>query len=115
MGMQKAKGVDLDFGVRSSGIDNVLEQSANVKKLGELKEYKDKDGNTVSVYKTADCQRQEITFEVILKQGGQDYTVGQEATIGGITGLVSAFEITESNEEAKKARVTVRTYPDVQG
>lgn len=113
MALTKVIGQDLQFGVTSSGLNNVLEQSATRTKLGELKEFKDKDGNTVSVYKTSDTSREEISFEAILK-GDADYKIGDSCTIMGKQGVVSKFDIIESNEDAKKVSMTIRTYPDVQ-
>jgi len=115
MAMEKVIGATLETGVTESGLDNVLEQGASVKKLGEIKEYKDKDGAVKSVYKTSDCERREVTFDVILKENAAtNIKVGQTMKLNnGEDVVVTAFEITESNDDVKKARMTVRTLPDV--
>lgn len=112
MGMEKAKGVDLQFGVTSSGLGGVLEQSSNRSKLGEIKEYKDRDGNTVSAYVTGKG-REEVSFEALIQTSAEDFDVGDTATIMGKSGVVTKYEIIESNEDVKKISMTIRTYPDI--
>jgi len=114
MSMEKVLGDELEADVTQSGLDNVLEQGATVKGLGEVKEYKDFEGKVKSVYKTSDYDRKEYTFDVILKKGAStDITVGHQMKINDEDVVVTAFEVTESNEDVKKARMTVRTLPDI--
>jgi len=113
MAMTKVLGQELLSGVTASGLSGVFEQSANRTKLGEIREFKDKDGKTVSVYKTSDTAREEVSFEAILKSTA-DYKIGDTCTIMGKSGVVTKFDIIENNDDVKKVSMTVRTYPDVQ-
>jgi len=112
MSMTKVLGAAFQTGVTASGISGVHEQSATKSQAGELKEYKDKDGKTIAVY--AVDRHVEYTFEAILASSVQDKKVGDTATVGGVTGCVTKWDVTESNEDVKKVSIAVRTFEDLQ-
>lgn len=112
MAMKKALGKDLQTGVTASGITGVHEQSATKSAAGELKVYKDKDGNDISVYVTD--SHKEYSFEAILESTVEDKEIGDTTTVAGITGVVTKWDVTESNEDVKKVSVGIRTFPDIQ-
>jgi len=113
MAMTKAIGKNLQTGVTSSGISGVHEQSATKTSAGELKTYKDKDGNDIAVYVTD--RHKEYSFEALIETSVQDKNIGETATVGGITGVITKWDVTESNDDVKKVSVGIRTYPDIQG
>jgi len=112
MGMTKVLGSNLQTGVTASGISGVHEQSATKSNAGELKAYKDKDGAYVAVY--AVDRHTEYSFEAIISTGTQDKKVGDRVTIGGVTGVVTKWDVTETNDDVKKVSVGVRDYEGLQ-
>lgn len=109
MAMVKAIGANLQTGVTSSGIGGVHEQSATKSSAGELKDYKDRNGNPVSVYVTD--RHKEYSFEAILESSVADKEIGERATVAGISGVVTKWDVTETNDDVKKVSVGIRTYP----
>ena len=113
MAMEKKLGVELATGVTATGITGVHEQSATKSKKGETKVYKDKDGNDISVYVTD--KHDEYSFEALLESSVDDMEIGDTTTIGGITGVVTQWDIVEKNDDVKLVRGGIRTFPDIQG
>lgn len=112
MAMEKALGKTLQTGVTASGIDGVHEQSANKSAAGQLKVYKDKDGKDISVYTTD--KHVEYQFEAILEATVEDHEIGDVVEVGGISGAVTKWDVTESNEDVKKVSIGIRTFPDIE-
>ena len=112
MAMEKKLGTALQTGVTSSGISGVHEQSARKSSAGELKVYKDRNGKDLAVY--AVDKHKEYTVEALLQSSASDKEVGDVTTIGGVQGVVTSWEVTESNEDVKKVSVGIRTFPDLQ-
>ena len=111
MSMQKKLGVTLQTGVTASGISGVHEQSSTKSAAGELKVYKDKDGNDISVYVVD--KHKEYSIEAILQSSVSDKDIGDTVTIAGITGVVTKWDVSESNEDVKKVSIGIRTFPDI--
>ena len=111
MAMTKKLGAALQTGVTASGISGVHEQSATRSAAGELKVFKDKDGNDVSVY-VVDKHR-EYSFEAVLAASVADREIGDTVTVAGVTGVVTRWDVSESNEDVKKVSIGVRTFPDI--
>ena len=109
MAMEKKLGTALQTGVTASGIPGVHEQSARKSSAGELKVYKDKDGNDLAVY--AVDKHKEYTVEALLQANAPDKDIGDVTTIGGLTGVVTSWEVSESNEDVKKVSAGIRTFP----
>lgn len=112
MAMKKALGAELQTGVTASGLDGVHEQSATNSSAGEIKVYKDKDGKDISVY-VVDGHK-EYSFEAILESSVEDHEIGDVTTIAGIKGVVTKWDVQESNEDVKKVSVGIRTFPDIE-
>lgn len=111
MAMIKALGKALQTGVSSSGITGVHEQGSTKSAAGELKVYKDRTGKDISVYVTD--QHVEYSFEAILESSVNDKKVGDTTTVAGIRGVVTKWDVTESNEDVKKVSIGIRTFPDI--
>lgn len=111
MSMQKKLGTTLQTGVTASGISGVHEQSSTKSSAGELKVYKDKDGNDIAVYVVD--KHKEYSIEAILQSSVSDKEIGDTVTIAGITGVVTKWDVNESNEDVKKVSIGIRTFPDI--
>lgn len=109
MAMVKALGTNLQTGVTASGISGIHEQSATKSAAGELKAYKDRNGNDISVY--VSDRHVEYSFEAILEASVTDKQIGDRVTVAGITGVVTKWDVTESNDDVKKVSVGIRNYP----
>ncbi len=112
MSMTNVLGTQLATGVTSSGLTGVHEQSSTKSSVGELKVYKDKSGTDISVY--VNDEHKEQSFECLIESTVQDKKVGDTITLGTVTGVVTKYDVIESNEDVKKISVTVRTFPDIQ-
>ena len=113
MAMEKALGRDLASGVTATGLSGVHEQSATKSSKGETKVYKDKDGNDIAVYITD--KHDEYSFEALIETSAEDKAIGETTTIGGVTGVVTQWDIVEKNDDVKLVRGAIRTFPDIQG
>ena len=113
MAMVKAIGVELATGVTATGLSGIHEQSATKSAKGETKVYKDKDGNDISVYVTD--KHDEYSFEALIESSADDMEIGETTTIGGVTGVVTQWDIVEKNDDVKLVRGAIRTFPDIQG
>jgi len=103
-------GTNLQTGVTDPNIEGIHAQSSTITRLGEIKEYKDKDGKPLAVY-VSDADRQEVSIEALIESSAPDYQKGDPATIAGIDGIIVDYKVIESNEDVKKVQMTVRTYP----
>ena len=113
MAMGKVLGVDLATGVTATGLSGIHEQSATKSAKGETKVYKDKDGNDIAVYVTD--KHNEYSFEALIESSAPDYEIGDTATIGDVTGVITQWDIVEKNDDVKLVRGGIRTFPDIQG
>lgn len=111
MAMEKKIGKTLQTGVDASGIGGVHEQSSTKSAAGELKVYKDRNGNDISVYVVD--KHTEYSFEAILEASVPDKDIGDSVTLNGITGVVTKWEKTAQNDDVKKVAVGIRTFPDI--
>lgn len=111
MAMEKVMGTALATGVTATGITGVHEQSATKSAKGETKVYKDKDGNDIAVYVTD--KHDEYSFEALLESTIDDKEIGETTTIGGVTGVVTQWDIVEKNDDVKLVRGAIRTFPDI--
>ena len=111
MAMVKALGVDLATGVTATGLSGIHEQSATKSAKGETKVYKDKDGNDIAVYVTD--KHDEYSFEALIESSVEDKEVGDPATIGGVTGVITQWDVVEKNDDVKLVRGAIRTFPDI--
>lgn len=112
MSMEKALGRELASGVTASGLTGVHEQTATKSNAGETKVYKDRTGKDISVYVVD--KHTEYTFEALIESSAEEYEIGDTVTLGGVTGVVTKYEVIESNEDVKKVSIGIRTFPDIQ-
>ena len=112
MAMEKVLGKDLATGVTETGISGVHEQSSTKSAKGELKTYKDKDGNDISVYSTD--KHDEYSFEALIETSVTDKAIGETTTIAGVTGVITQWDVVEKNDDVKLVRGGIRTFPDIQ-
>lgn len=113
MAMEKAIGTELQTGVTATGISGIHEQSATKSSAGELKVYKDKDGNDISAYVVD--KHVEFSFEALIESSAVDHEIGDQVTLAGVSGVVTRWDVVESNEDVKKVSGAIRTFPDIQG
>ena len=111
MAMEKKLGKELSTGVTATGLSGIHEQSATKSSKGEIKVYKDKDGNDISVYVTD--KHDEYSFEALIESSVEDKEVGDQATIGGVTGVITQWDVVEKNDDVKLVRGAIRTFPDI--
>ncbi len=111
MAMEKKLGKNLQTGVSASGLGGVHEQSATKSAAGELKVFKDRTGKDISVYVVD--KHKEYSFEAILESSVEDRQIGDSVSLGGVSGVVTKWDVTESNEDVKKVSIGIRTFPDI--
>lgn len=111
MAMEKKLGKNLQTGVSASGLGGVHEQSATKSAAGELRVFKDRAGKDISVYVVD--KHKEYSFEAILESSVDDKQIGDSVSLGGVSGVVTKWDVTESNEDVKKVSIGIRTFPDI--
>lgn len=112
MAMDHKAGIELQTGVTPSGVSGVHEQSATMSAKGELKVFKDREGNDISVYATD--KHNEYSFEALLESDVEDHEVGDGPfTIGGVSGYITQWDVVEKNDDAKLVRGGIRTFLDI--
>lgn len=103
----KKAGVELQTGATDSGISGTYTQTSGREAAGELKIYRDEDGEDISAY-VADPHK-ELTFEAVLASTVADEEIGNPITINGHTFLVTQWRVTESNDDVKKVSIGARS------
>jgi len=111
MAMVKVIGATLQTGVTASGVSGVHEQSSTASQGGELKIYKDKSGNDLSVY--ANDRHKEFSFEALIETTVTDKQIGETITVGGVTCCVTKWDVIETNDDVKKVSISCRSFPDI--
>ena len=108
-------GVELETGMFDPG-NGIEGQSGQRSAGGELKTYRNKDGEICSLY-AVDADESDIQFEGLLKTSGYtDKDVGDPITISGITlptggqCLVEEWEKVYQNDEVTKVRGKAHIY-----
>jgi len=109
--MQKVLGTELATGVTATGLSGIHEQSGTNSSQGSHKVYKNRQGQELAVYVTE--KYKEFSFEALIESSAPDYEYGDTATIGGINGMITKWDVTESNEDVKKVSGTIRTFSDL--
>lgn len=111
-------GVQVEYGAPtiSVGSGDIIVQSGSHSKEGELKEYKDENGNVCTIVRVGDYDQ--FQFEGIVAADVTDKKKGEAITlVWGETTYqlrVSSWTVNWSNEDAKKISVSARTYPSVE-
>lgn len=103
----KKAGVELQTGATDSGISGAYTQTSGREAAGELKIYRDEDGEDISAY-VADPHK-ELSFEAVLASTVADKEIGDPITIDGHSFLVTQWRVTESNNDVKKVSIGARS------
>ena len=113
MGMTKVAGAELSFGVGT--ISGMVAQSKTTSSGGELREYRDEDGNVFSVYLFDD--HEQVSFEGLLKSSDAATLKkkGATITIDSVTYYISEYQVQFTNNDVSKVSGSARTYPDISG
>lgn len=113
MGMSKVAGAELAFGVGT--ISGMVAQSKTSSAGGELREYRDEDGNVFSVYLYDD--HEQVSFEGLLKASDAATLKkkGATITVDSVTFYITDYQIQFTNNDVSKVSGSARTYPDISG
>jgi hypothetical protein len=93
----------------SFGVDTVtfgVAQSVTINGSAEIAEARDENGAVIC--QKAYSKTMEATVECLCAAGSTPPNPGTSATIGSVTGLVTASSITKSNTEFTKISITVQ-------
>ena len=105
--MEHKAGIELQTGATSPGIAGVHTQSSGRNAGGELRIIHDANGVELAAY--AIDPHTEMTFEAVLASSVADKEIGDIITIGEQRYLVTAWNVTESNEDVKKVSISARS------
>ena len=107
MAMTKKAGTELQFGVKP--VTGCVAQSGSTEAGGELKEYRDENGNYLALY--LDDDHTEVSFEGILKAGqAQGKKKGDKFEALGISGYLTSWKVQWSNNDVAKVSGSLRDY-----
>lgn len=106
MSMRKVAGTALRFGVPET--EGCIAQSGSKTAGGELKVYKDENGNDISLY--LNDEHTQATVDGLLTADQAAKSIGDQVTICGVTGYVTAWTIQWQNEEVARVNGSIRTY-----
>ena len=106
MAMTLKAGTALKFGAPEVSVG--INQSGTTTAGGDLRVYKDHNGNDISIYLNDD--HTEATFDALLEASATMKKIGDEFSIGDVSGRITAWTINWSNEEVARVSGTIRTY-----
>lgn len=107
MAMVKKAGAALQFGIKP--VSGCVAQSGSVAAGGELKTYRDENGNYLALY--LDDDHKEVRFEGILKAGQvADKKKGDKFSALGVSGYLTAWEVQWANNDVAKVSGSLRDY-----
>lgn len=107
MAMTKKAGSNLEFGIQS--VQDCVAQSGSRTAGGELKTYRDEQGNYLALY--LDDDHTEIQFEGILRQGqAANKKKGDKLTVFGISGYITDWKVQWQNDDVAKVSGSLRDY-----
>lgn len=107
MAMTKKAGTALKFGIQP--VSGCVAQSGSVAAGGELKTYRDENGNYLALY--LDDEHKEARFEGILKASQTaDKKIGDQFSALGVTGYLTAWEVQWANNDVAKVSGSLRNY-----
>lgn len=107
MAMVKKAGAALQFGIKP--VSGCVAQSGSVAAGGELKTYRDENGNYLALY--LDDDHKEVRFEGILKAGQvADKKIGDQFSALGVSGYLTAWEVQWANNDVAKVSGSLRNY-----
>lgn len=106
MSMRKVAGRSLRFGVPET--DGCVAQSGSKSAGGELRVYKDENGNDMSLY--LNDEHTEATVDGLLEADQADKSIGDQVTLCGVSGYITAWSVQWQNEEVARVNGSIRTY-----
>lgn len=106
MAMKKVAGTELATGM--SKIDGMVAQSGSKSAGGELKVFKDEDGNVMTLY--VDDEHSEVSFEGLLKGDAAEKKIGDSFSACGVTGYITAWTVSWTNDDVSKVSGSLRDY-----
>ena len=109
-GMTKKAGTELATGIAS--INGMTAQSGSKAAGGELKVYRNEDGDVLSIY--LDDDHSEVKFEGLLASsqvtGATGKKIGDQFSALGVTGYLTAWEVQWTNDDVSKVSGSLRNY-----
>ena len=102
----------IEFKTGMFEVEDNIAQSGSKKSSGQIRVFKDHEGNTVSVYKV-DAGSKKITFDGLLAADADLPEKGSEITIDDVTYYVDTADLIYKNDDAQKIRVTANLYADL--
>ena len=111
MGLVKKAGTELKTGCLQ--LTGIVAQSVTQTAGGELREYRDEDGDVMSLY-LYDGHDQ-ISFEGLLKSSDAATlaTKGSTLSVDSTTYYVTDYSVQFTNNDVSKVSGSARTYPDI--
>lgn len=111
MGMTKVAGTELKTGCLT--LTGMVAQSVSQTAGGELREYRDEDGDVFSLY-LYDGHDQ-ISFEGLLKStdAATLKTKGSTIVVDSTTYYITDYTVQFTNNDVSKVSGSARTYPDI--
>lgn len=107
MAMTKKAGTALQFGVKP--VSGCVAQDGSVAAGGELKTYRDENGNYLALY--LDDDHSEVKFNGILKVGqAANKKKGDRFEALGVSGYLSDWQVDWSNNDVAKVSGSLRDY-----
>lgn len=99
-------GTALKTGVSQIELAGVHAQSSQATAAGELKFFHKADGTDLSAY--VSDPHKEISFEAVIESSAPEYGIGDLATIGNKTYIITAWNVSETNDDVNKVSGTMR-------
>ena len=110
MAMAKKAGTEFETGMFSV-VDNIA-QSGSKKSTGQIRVFRNEDGEVASVYKV-DAGSKQVQFEGLLESSATLPKKGDTITIDDDTYYVESADLIYKNDDAQKIRVTANLYADL--
>ena len=105
--MTKKAGTALQFGVQP--VTGCVAQSGSTSAGGELKTYRDENGNYLALY--LDDDHTEVSFEGILKAGQvANKKKGDKFEALGVSGYLTEWQVQWANDDVAKVSGSLRDY-----
>lgn len=110
MALVKKAGAEFETGMFA--VDGNIAQSGSKAAAGELRVYRDENGNVASVYKI-DAGSKTVQFEGLLKASATLPKKGSTIEVDDDTYYVENADLIYQNDEVQKVRITAHLYADL--
>lgn len=98
-------GSTIAFGVGAEATIGIV-QSTNNNSTAEVAEARDENGKVIAM--KAYSVSKEVTVEALIASGATPPAAGTSCTLDGVTGVVTASNVTKSNTDFQKVSVTIK-------